>query len=72
MVFSDGEGLSGIFVAVSSEIERLQLTGKMDMFKTVRQLRETNTDVLALEEDYIVCYKLLLQYLQGLHTYQNM
>ncbi|KAJ8040471.1 Receptor-type tyrosine-protein phosphatase T [Holothuria leucospilota] len=68
----DGEGLSGIFVAVSSEIERLQLTGKMDMFKTVRQLRETNTDVLALEEDYIVCYKLLLQYLQGLHTYQNM
>lgn len=69
MVFSDGEGLSGIFVAVSSEIERLQLTGKMDMFKTVRQLRETNTDVLALEvctlEYYLSSFMLYFSYFIG-------
>ncbi|XP_071851434.1 uncharacterized protein [Apostichopus japonicus] len=67
----DDSGLCGVFVAVLLEIERFEDTGNFDVFKTVRQLKETNESMLDSEMDYVLCYKMLYTYLQGNSTYQN-
>lgn len=47
-LYSDGVGRSGVFATVKSEAERLEDTGNINVFSTVKQLRESNPSILQI------------------------
>ncbi|KAJ8019309.1 Receptor-type tyrosine-protein phosphatase alpha [Holothuria leucospilota] len=55
----NGVGLTGVFLTVKSEMERMITEGCVDVFHTVRQLRRSNHCMVYTEEDYYLCHQLL-------------
>ncbi|XP_071854629.1 receptor-type tyrosine-protein phosphatase epsilon-like [Apostichopus japonicus] len=55
----DGVGRTGIFLVTKSEMERLKLEHRVDVFSTVRQLRGSNQHFIPTQDDYDLCHLLL-------------
>ncbi|PIK57433.1 hypothetical protein BSL78_05647, partial [Apostichopus japonicus] len=55
----NGAGRTGIFLAVKSEMERIRMENKVDLFNTVRQLRGSNHSMVLSKDDYGLCHHLL-------------
>ncbi|XP_071854789.1 uncharacterized protein [Apostichopus japonicus] len=55
----DGVGRTGIFLVTKSEMERLKLENRVDVFSTVRQLRGSNQHFIPTQDDYDLCHLLL-------------
>ncbi|XP_031550541.1 receptor-type tyrosine-protein phosphatase F-like [Actinia tenebrosa] len=64
---SAGVGRTGVFCAVSSLIERLKAEAVVDVFQTVKQLREQRPAMVQTKSQYEFCYRILLEYLDT-HT----
>ncbi|XP_071851994.1 uncharacterized protein [Apostichopus japonicus] len=67
----DGVGRSGAVVTVLSEIERVRRDGKVDIFQTARQLRSSNSLIMAEQEHYLACYQILQAFLENAPEYGN-
>ncbi|XP_071811020.1 receptor-type tyrosine-protein phosphatase alpha-like isoform X2 [Apostichopus japonicus] len=65
----NGVGLSGCFMAIYSAIDRLNAQHMIDVFTTVRRLRETRPQVVDSLERYMMIYEALNAYL--IHTEQS-
>lgn len=72
LFFRDDSGLCGVFVAVLLEIERFEDTGNFDVFKTVRQLKETNESMLDSEVENLVFISQVCQLLMMSKKYANL
>ncbi|KAJ8040458.1 Receptor-type tyrosine-protein phosphatase T [Holothuria leucospilota] len=55
----DGVSRSAVFATVKSEMERLEETSKLNVFSTVKQLRESNVNFLMSWDLYSLVYQLL-------------
>ena len=54
--FSAGVGRTGVFIALSIVLERLQYEGVVDVFQTVRTLRSQRPAMVQTEDQYQVRY----------------
>ncbi|XP_071854728.1 putative receptor-type tyrosine-protein phosphatase mosPTP-1 isoform X4 [Apostichopus japonicus] len=59
VLMCDGVGRTGIFLVTKSEMERLKLENRVDVFSTVRQLRGSNQHFIPTQDDYDLCHLLL-------------
>ncbi|EDO48187.1 predicted protein, partial [Nematostella vectensis] len=60
---SAGVGRTGVFCAVSILIERLKAEAMVDVFQTVKQLREQRPAMVQTKGQYDFCYQVVLEYL---------
>lgn len=69
----NGVGHTGIFLCVNSELERLATEKRVDVFNSVRQLRNSSHHLVTTEDDYKSCYEMIRQSLthQDDNTYAN-
>ncbi|KAF4522863.1 hypothetical protein B566_EDAN008183 [Ephemera danica] len=65
-----GEG-TGVFIALSIVLERMQYEGVVDVFQTVRVLRTQRPAMVQTEEQYQFCYRAALEYLGSFDHYAN-
>ncbi|XP_048587479.1 hemicentin-2 isoform X1 [Nematostella vectensis] len=68
---SAGVGRTGVFCAVSILIERLKAEAMVDVFQTVKQLREQRPAMVQTKEQYEFCYQTLGEYLHSFDPYNN-
>ncbi|XP_059488383.1 tyrosine-protein phosphatase Lar-like [Neocloeon triangulifer] len=66
---SGGVGRTGVFIALSIILERMQYEGVVDVFQTVRILRTQRTAMVQTEEQYQFCYRAALEYLGSFDHY---
>lgn len=59
---SVGVGRTGVFIALSIILERLQNEGFIDLFETVRTLRTQRPGMVQTEDQYQFCYQTALEY----------
>lgn len=62
-IFSSGTGRTGVFIALSNVFERLRQESVVDMFATVKRLRQQRIGLVQTEEQYRFCYLATLDYL---------
>ncbi|XP_071854830.1 receptor-type tyrosine-protein phosphatase F-like isoform X2 [Apostichopus japonicus] len=55
----NGVGHTGVLLAVKSEMERITVENKLNVFNSVRMLRSSNHSLVLTKEDYILCHQLL-------------
>ena len=67
--FSAGVGRTGVFIALSIVLERLQYEGVVDVFQTVRTLRAQRPAMVQTEDQYQVGNELLVIYGETLSLY---
>ena len=62
-LFSAGVGRTGVFIALSIVLERLQYEGVVDVFQTVRTLRAQRPAMVQTEDQYQVGDEYFVKYL---------
>ncbi|OXB79192.1 UNVERIFIED_CONTAM: hypothetical protein H355_006651, partial [Colinus virginianus] len=67
----DGASRSGIFCAASFLCEQIQSEGLVDVSQAVRMLKRQRWQLIKDVEQYGLCYKLALSYLNSFETYGN-
>lgn len=68
---SAGVGRTGVFITLSTVLERMQYEGVVDVFQTVRTLRTQRTAMIQTEDQYEFCYRAALEYLGSFDHYAN-
>ncbi|XP_044169231.1 receptor-type tyrosine-protein phosphatase F-like isoform X1 [Acropora millepora] len=70
---SNGDGRTGVFLALSLSIERLETEDSVDIFQTLRWLRSQRARLVTSLEQYNYCYDLIKSYLawRTINTIQN-
>ncbi|KAF4525355.1 hypothetical protein B566_EDAN007837 [Ephemera danica] len=66
---SAGVGRTGVFIALSIVLERMQYEGVVDVFQTVRIMRTQRPAMVQTEEQYQFCYRAALEYLGSFDHY---
>ncbi|KAJ6224858.1 hypothetical protein RDWZM_003403 [Blomia tropicalis] len=61
---SAGVGRTGVFIALSIVLERLQNEEAIDLFQTVRTLRTQRPGMVQTEDQYQFCYRAVLEYIE--------
>ncbi|XP_071840632.1 receptor-type tyrosine-protein phosphatase epsilon-like [Apostichopus japonicus] len=67
----NGFGRSGVFVTVQSEMERIRATGLVDIFATVKKLRNEHQHMMRKKMDYILCFDFLIEFSKRYGNYEN-
>ncbi|XP_045159787.1 uncharacterized protein LOC123525102 isoform X2 [Mercenaria mercenaria] len=67
----DGAERSGLYCAVSSVLERLQMDKKINIPQTVLQLRARRPQLIKTFEQFDFCYRAVLDYLDSTQIYSN-
>uniref|UniRef100_A0A6G1SL08 protein-tyrosine-phosphatase n=1 Tax=Aceria tosichella TaxID=561515 RepID=A0A6G1SL08_9ACAR len=62
---SVGVGRTGVFIALSIILERLQNEGFLNLFETVRTLRTQRPGMVQTEDQYQFCYQTALEYVRS-------
>ncbi|VEL13417.1 unnamed protein product [Protopolystoma xenopodis] len=62
---SSGSGRTGIFIALSTVLERLRQESVVDMYQTVKLLRQQRVHMVQTDEQYRYCYLTTLEYLNS-------
>ncbi|XP_078490769.1 receptor-type tyrosine-protein phosphatase epsilon [Ciona intestinalis] len=62
---SSGGGRTGVYCCLTILIEELEKDGTVDVFQTVRHLREQRPHIIQNQEQLYFCYLSLLQYLES-------
>jgi len=60
---------TGVFIALSIILERLQNEGFIDIFETVRTLRTQRPGMVQTEDQYQFCYQTALEYVKSFDHY---
>ncbi|XP_046841964.1 titin-like isoform X3 [Xenia sp. Carnegie-2017] len=68
---SAGVGRTGVFCALSNLIERLKTEHVIDVFQTVKMLRQKRTAMVQTKDQYEFCYNVLIEYLDSFDLYAN-
>ncbi|XP_031768758.1 tyrosine-protein phosphatase Lar isoform X4 [Galleria mellonella] len=68
---SAGVGRTGVFITLSTVLERMQYEGVVDVFQTVRTLRTQRPAMVQTEDQYDFCYRAALEYLGSFDHYAN-
>lgn len=68
---SAGVGRTGVFIALSIILERMQYEGVVDIFQTIRILRIQRPAMVQTEDQYQFCYRAALEYLRSFDHYTN-
>lgn len=68
---SAGVGRTGVFITLSTVLERMQYEGVVDVFQTVRTLRTQRPAMVQAEDQYEFCYRAALEYLGSFDHYAN-
>ncbi|XP_045536160.1 tyrosine-protein phosphatase Lar isoform X2 [Papilio machaon] len=68
---SAGVGRTGVFITLSTVLERMQYEGVLDVFQTVRTLRTQRPAMVQTEDQYEFCYRAALEYLGSFDHYVN-
>ncbi|XP_026825719.1 tyrosine-protein phosphatase Lar isoform X4 [Ooceraea biroi] len=68
---SAGVGRTGVFIALSIVLERMQYEGVVDIFQTVRILRTQRPAMVQTEDQYQFCYRASFEYLGSFDHYAN-
>lgn len=67
----DGVMHSGLFVAIGCIIERLKDEQEVEIFQTVRKLRDRRPSIIKDFDQYKFCYEMVLAYLTEFSIYSN-
>ncbi|XP_077969474.1 receptor-type tyrosine-protein phosphatase alpha-like [Styela clava] len=70
-LFSDGSGRTGTFCAISNLIERLKNENRVDILRTVKDLRDQRPMMVRNKGQYEFCYQAVSDFLQSFHLYEN-
>lgn len=68
---SVGVGRTGVFIALSIILERLQNEGFLNLFETVRTLRTQRPAMVQTEDQYQFCYQTALEYIRSFDHYSH-
>uniref|UniRef100_H2XJH7 protein-tyrosine-phosphatase n=1 Tax=Ciona intestinalis TaxID=7719 RepID=H2XJH7_CIOIN len=68
---SDGAGRSGVFCAVNNIIKRLRAENRIDVFRTVKDLRDMRPHMVRTADQYLTCYKSISAFQSSISTYAN-
>ncbi|KAF6774265.1 hypothetical protein AHF37_06326 [Paragonimus kellicotti] len=60
-----GAGRTGVFIALCNVLERLRQESVVDMYQTVKLLRQQRVWLVQTEEQYRFCYLVTLEYLSS-------
>nr|XP_026695761.1 receptor-type tyrosine-protein phosphatase alpha isoform X2 [Ciona intestinalis] len=67
----DGAGRSGVFCAVNNIIKRLRAENRIDVFRTVKDLRDMRPHMVRTADQYLTCYKSISAFQSSISTYAN-
>ncbi|XP_071844247.1 uncharacterized protein [Apostichopus japonicus] len=67
----NGFGRSGVFVTVQSEIERIRATGLVNIFATVKKLRNEHQHMMKKKMEYKLCFDFLIEFSKRYDNYEN-
>ncbi|XP_039268450.2 uncharacterized protein LOC120343362 [Styela clava] len=67
----DGAGRTGTFCAVANLVERLKNEDRIDIFRTVKDLRDMRPLMVRTLEQYRFCFKTVQEYLDSFQLYAN-
>ncbi|OON23010.1 Protein-tyrosine phosphatase, partial [Opisthorchis viverrini] len=62
---SSGTGRTGVFITLCNVLERLRQESVVDMYQTVKLLRQQRVGMVQTEEQYRFCYLVALEYLSS-------
>ncbi|XP_071952997.1 receptor-type tyrosine-protein phosphatase F-like isoform X1 [Antedon mediterranea] len=68
---SGGAGRTGVFIALSIMLERVKAEGLIDVFQTVRTLRQQRPHMVQNFEQYGFCYHAVREYMDSFDHYAN-
>jgi len=68
---SAGVGRTGVFIALTNLIERLKTEAVVDVYQTVKKLRQQRTAMVQTKDQYEFCYQALQEYLDSFDHYSN-
>nr|XP_039258538.1 receptor-type tyrosine-protein phosphatase epsilon-like [Styela clava] len=68
---SDGIGRTGVFCAAVNLIERLKCENRVDVFRTVKDLRDGRPNMVENLDQYKFCYQAIVEYLKSFDLYSN-
>ena len=68
---SGGAGRTGVFIALCNLIERVRVESVIDVFKTVRELRDQRPAMVQTKQEYLFCYLAFQDFLASFDIYQN-
>ncbi|XP_052059524.1 receptor-type tyrosine-protein phosphatase epsilon-like [Mytilus californianus] len=71
VVCSDGCSKSGLFVALTLVLEKMQIDEEIDIFQVVRELQMRRPEFLVEFDQYEYCYKCIRVLLEGDSLYAN-
>ncbi|XP_022315948.2 receptor-type tyrosine-protein phosphatase kappa-like isoform X2 [Crassostrea virginica] len=64
----NGVDRSGVFVAASCIVERIKSDREVDVFQSIKQMRQNRSQLICNMEQYRFCHELALEYLQTSST----
>lgn len=62
---SNGGGRTGVFIALATIIDRMNLEGVVDIFTTVKLLRTERPNMVETRDEYQFCYIAVNDYLNS-------
>ncbi|XP_066915197.1 receptor-type tyrosine-protein phosphatase S-like isoform X5 [Clytia hemisphaerica] len=68
---SAGVGRTGVFIALTNLIERVKTEGVVDVYQTVKKMRQQRTAMVQTRDQYEFCYRALQEYLESFDVYAN-
>ncbi|XP_078574744.1 receptor-type tyrosine-protein phosphatase S-like [Branchiostoma floridae x Branchiostoma japonicum] len=68
---SNGAGRTGAFIALNTVLERVKAEGICDLFQTVKSMRYSRPHMVQTAEQYLFCYKAVMEYLDSFDDYAN-
>eukprot|EP00058_Branchiostoma_floridae_P015868 XP_002601356.1 hypothetical protein BRAFLDRAFT_82720 [Branchiostoma floridae] len=68
---SNGAGRTGAFIAMNTVLERVKAEGICDLFQTVKAMRYSRPHMVQTAEQYLFCYKAVMEYLDSFDDYAN-
>ncbi|XP_077968694.1 uncharacterized protein LOC144422771 [Styela clava] len=68
---SDGIGRTGVFCATVNLIDRLKCENRVDVFRTVKDLRDGRPNMVENLDQYKFCYQAIVEYLKSFDLYSN-
>ncbi|XP_077970480.1 receptor-type tyrosine-protein phosphatase alpha-like [Styela clava] len=68
---SDGIGRTGVFCATVNLIDRLKCENRVDVFRTVKDLRDGRPNMVENLDQYKFCYQAIVEYLRSFDLYSN-
>lgn len=60
-----GNGMTGVFIAVCIILQRLEYEDRIDVFNTVKRLRMQRVAMVQTVDQYDLCYRTVMEYLQS-------